>query len=55
MFWIFIIIAGGAATFSALGMYSVWFKLLATSLNIATIVILGLVGYLLWRYRYPKS
>jgi hypothetical protein len=36
-------------------MYSVWFKLLATSLNIATIVILGLVGYLLWRYRSPKS
>jgi len=55
MFWIFMLIAGGAATFTALGMYAVWFKVLTIALLAAGIVILGLIGALLWRRVFPKQ
>ena len=54
MFWIFILIAGGAATFAALGMYAVWFKVLSIALLAAGIIILGLTGVLLWRRVFHK-
>lgn len=55
MFWIFMLIAGGAATFAALGMYAVWFKILMIALMAAGIIILGLSGVLLWRRVFPKQ
>ena len=55
MFWIFILIAGGAATFAALGMYAVWFKVLSIALLAAGIIILGLTGVLLWRRVFHKQ
>lgn len=53
MFWIFMLIAGGAATFAALGMYAVWFKVLIIALFAAMIIILGFAGGLLWRRVFP--
>jgi len=55
MFWIFTLIAGGAATFAALGMYAVWFELLTAALQLAVIIILGLSGVLLWRRFFPEQ
>lgn len=55
MFWVFVLIAGGAATFATLGMYSVWFKVLTMALMIAGLVILGLTGGLLWRRFYSRK
>lgn len=55
MFWIFMLIAGGAATFAALGMYAVWFKVLVIALLAAGVIILGLTGALLWRRVFPKQ
>lgn len=55
MFWIFMLIAGGAATFATLGMYAVWFKVLTIALLAAVIIILGLTGGLLWRRLFPKQ
>jgi predicted membrane channel-forming protein YqfA (hemolysin III family) len=55
MFWIFMLIAGGAATFAALGMYSVWLKVMTITLLAAGIIILGLIGALLWRRVFPKQ
>ena len=55
MFWIFMLIAGGAATFAALGMYAVWFKVLTVALITAVIIILGLTGGLLWQRLFPKQ
>jgi|LauGreDrversion4_2_1035121.scaffolds.fasta_scaffold360664_2 hypothetical protein len=49
MFWIFMLIAGAAATFTTLGMYAVWFKVLATALQIAALIILVLTVRFLWR------
>ena len=54
MFWIFMLIAGGAATFAALGMYAVWLKVLIVALLVAAIIILGLTGRLLWQRLFPK-
>lgn len=54
MFWILMLIAGGAATFAALGMYAVWFKVLTIALLAAVVIILGLTGGLLWRRLFPK-
>lgn len=55
MFWIFMLIAGGAATFAVLGMYAVRFKVFSIALLAAVIIILGLTGGLLWRYLFPKK
>lgn len=55
MFWIFMVIAGGAAAFASLGMYAVWFKVLIIALLAAGITILGLIGALLWRRTFPKQ
>ena len=55
MFWIVMMIAGGAATFAALGMYVVWFKVLTMALLVAWSIILGFVGTLLWRSVFPKQ
>jgi len=55
MFWIFILIAGGAAMFAALGMYAVWFKVLSIALLAAGVIILGLIGALLWRRVFHKQ
>jgi len=55
VFWIFLLIAGGAATFAALGMYAVWFKVLTIALLVAVITILGLTGWLLWRSLFHKQ
>lgn len=55
MFWIFMLIAGGAATFAALGMYAVWFKVLTIALLGAVVIIFGLTGGLLWRRLFPKQ
>lgn len=54
MFWMFMLLAAGAATFSALGMYAVWFKVLTISLHTAAIIILGLSGVLIWRRLFTK-
>jgi len=54
MFWIVMLIAGGAATLVALGMYSVWFKVLSVALLVATLIILGLTAGFLWRRLFPK-
>lgn len=48
MFWIFMMIVGGAATFATLGMYSVWSKVLTMLLLAAILVIASLVAVLLW-------
>jgi hypothetical protein len=55
MFWIFMLIAGGAATFAALGMYAVWFKVLSIALLVGGVMILGLTGALLWRRVFLKQ
>jgi hypothetical protein len=49
MVWIFVMFAGVAATFTALGMYAVWFKVLTMALLVAGLVIAGLVSAFLWR------
>lgn len=49
MVWIFVMFAGVAATFAALGMYAVWFKVLTMALLVAGLVIAGLVAAFLWR------
>lgn len=54
MIWILVLIVGAAATFIALGMYSVWFKVLSVALQVAGLVILGLTGTLLWRRLFDK-
>lgn len=54
MFWIFMMLAGVAATFTALGMYAVWFKVLIVALMVAGLIILGLTGALLWRRVFQK-
>jgi hypothetical protein len=55
MFWIFILIAGFAATFSMLGMYAVWFRVLAITLHAAVIIIFWLAVYLLWRRLFARQ
>ena len=55
MFWIFMLIAGGATTFAALGMYAVWFKVLTIALLAAMVIIIGLTGGLLWQRLFPKQ
>lgn len=55
MFWIFMLIAGGAATFATLGIYIVWFKVLSVALLVAGLIILGLTGGLLWRRLFSKQ
>lgn len=55
MFWVFMLIAGGAATFAALGMYAVWFKVLTIALLVAAIIILVLTAGLLLRRLVPKQ
>lgn len=54
MFWIFMLITGGAATFAALGMYAVWFKVLTITLLASALIILGLTGALMWRRIHLK-
>lgn len=55
MFWIFMLIAGGAATFATLGVYSAWLKILTIALLVAVVVILGLAGGLLWQRLFPRQ
>ena len=54
MFWIFAIIAAGAATFTTLGMYAVWFKVLTIALMMAALMIVGLAGFILWKNLFNK-
>lgn len=54
MFWVLVLIVGVAATFIALGMYTVWFKVLSVALQVATFLVLGLTGTLLWRRLFKK-
>lgn len=55
MIWILVLTVGAAATFIALGMYSVWFKVMSVALQIEGLVILGLCGTFLWRRFFPKQ
>lgn len=55
MFWVFLLVAGGATTFAALGMYAVWFKVLIIVLLIAGFIILGLTGAILWRRTFLRK
>ena len=54
MFLVFILIAGGAAIYAALGMYAVWFKVLAILFRVSAIIILALAGGVLWRRLFHK-
>ena len=49
MFWIFILLAGLALTFSTLGAYSVLISVLSGVLKLALLVIAGLSIALIWR------
>jgi hypothetical protein len=49
------LIAGGAATFATLGIYTVWFKVLSVALLVAGLIILGLTSGLLWRRLFSKQ
>lgn len=55
MFWIFASLAAGAATFTVLGMYAVWYKVLMIALMIALLIISGLTGFILWKKVYGKD
>jgi hypothetical protein len=54
MFWIFMLIVGVAATFTALGMYAVWFKVLLIALVAAMLMIVALTGAIIWRRIFQK-
>lgn len=49
MIWIFMLVLGAAATFTALGMFAVWVKVLTFALMGATVIVLGLLVILLLR------
>jgi hypothetical protein len=49
MVWIVVMFAGVAATFTALGMYAVWFKVLTVTLFVALVIIVGFIANHLWR------
>lgn len=54
MFWIFMLIVGVAATFTALGMYAVWFKVSMIALAAAMLMIVTLTGAMIWRRIFHK-
>lgn len=54
MFWVFMLIMGAAATFTTLGMLSVWFKILSVALIVAGATLLGLLAALLLRKSEQK-
>lgn len=54
MFWIFMLIVGVAATFTTLGMYAVWFKVLLIVLVAAMLMIVALTGAIIWRRIFQK-
>ncbi len=54
MFWIFMLIASGALTFTVLGMYAVWFKVLTIALMAALLVIAGLLALTLWNKLFRR-
>lgn len=53
MFWIFMLIAGGAVTFMKLGMYLVLIKVLMIALAAAGLIIAALVVMMVWRRVFP--
>lgn len=55
MFWIFMLIAGGAATFAALFIHVAWFKVLTIAFLLSAIMIYVTTGGLLWRRLFPKQ
>ncbi len=54
MFWIFMLVVGVAATFTALGMYAVWAKVLMIALVAAMLMIVTLTGAMIWRRIFHK-
>jgi ABC-type phosphate transport system auxiliary subunit len=55
MIWIFILLAGLAACFIKLGMYSVWVTILLGAVKISLVVIIGLLIGLVWRKVFKKN
>lgn len=55
MFWIFMLIAGGAVAFMKLGMYLVLIKVLMIALAAAGLIISGLILLMLWRRAFSKQ
>jgi hypothetical protein len=49
MLWIFMLIVGAAATFTTLGMFVVWFKVLSIALTVAVVTVLMFVVSLVMR------
>lgn len=55
MFWIFMLVAAGAATFTVLGMYSVWIKVLSFALLLAVLALTVLIITLIWQKVFRKG
>jgi len=49
MFWIFLLFVGAAASFSALGIFFVLFKIMSLALMAAGVTVLLLLVNLVWR------
>jgi len=54
MVWIFMLVVGAAATFTTLGMYAVWFKVLSIALLVAMVMIAGFTGVMVWNRFFQK-
>lgn len=54
MFWTFMLVAGVAATFTVLGMYAVWFKVLFIALLASILAIVALTGAMIWNRIFQK-
>lgn len=55
MFWTFILLAGLAIVFIKLGMLVVWVAVLSGGLQLAAVIIVGLVLASLWRKAKAKK
>ena len=55
MIWVFILVIGVALTFSALGAFSVWLKLMAVGLKVALFVIGILILVFAWKHIFDKK
>lgn len=56
MFWIIVLAVGVALTFTTLGAYSVWFKILVAGLKLALLVLSVLTLAFIWKrvFRGPS-
>lgn len=54
MFWIILLVAGFALTFTTLGAYFVWFKMLLVGLKVALFVIGVLTLAFVWKRIFRK-